>query len=77
MSSVTLEEAQSRLPELIANLTPGEELIITRDSEPVAKLTGQPTTSRPPRKLGTLKGTITYMAPDFDEPLDDFKEYME
>jgi len=28
------------------------------------------------RKLGTMPGLITYMAPDFDEPLDDFKDYM-
>ena len=29
------------------------------------------------RKIGALKGTLLYMSPDFDEPLDDFKEYME
>ena len=29
------------------------------------------------RRAGTLKGTVKYMAPDFDEPLDDFREYME
>lgn len=29
------------------------------------------------RKAGTLKGTVKYMAPDFDAPLDEFKEYME
>ena len=29
-----------------------------------------------PRKLGSLPGLIKYMAPDFDEPLEDFKEYM-
>jgi Protein of unknown function (DUF2281) len=29
------------------------------------------------RRAGTLKGTVKYMAPDFDAPLDDFKEYME
>ncbi len=31
----------------------------------------------PVRRAGTLKGTVEYMAPDFDAPLDDFKEYME
>jgi hypothetical protein len=31
----------------------------------------------PVRRAGSLKGTVTYMAPDFDAPLDDFKEYME
>lgn len=29
------------------------------------------------RKPGTLKGTVKYMAPDFDAPLEDFREYME
>lgn len=29
------------------------------------------------RRAGSLHGTVTYMAPDFDAPLDDFKEYME
>ena len=27
-------------------------------------------------QYGTLKSKITYMAPDFDEPLKDFAEYM-
>lgn len=30
-----------------------------------------------PRRPGGLKGTVKYMAPDFDAPLDDFQEYME
>jgi hypothetical protein len=30
-----------------------------------------------PRQSGTLRGTVRYMAPDFDAPLDDFKDYME
>ena len=33
---------------------------------------------RPPRPgPGAFKGVITYMAPDFDAPLEDMKEYME
>jgi hypothetical protein len=31
----------------------------------------------PVRRAGTLNGTVKYMAPDFDAPLDDFKEDME
>ena len=30
--------------------------------------------TRPP---GSLRGTVKYMAPDFDAPLEDFREYME
>jgi hypothetical protein len=29
------------------------------------------------RRPGTLKGTVKYMAHDFDAPLEDFREYME
>jgi Protein of unknown function (DUF2281) len=45
----------------------------------VAKLVGTPKTqSRPPRPgPGLCKGAIVYMAPDFDAPLEDMKEYME
>jgi prevent-host-death family protein len=76
MSTVTLEDAQARLGELIARLRPGEEVVITRDGKPVARLVGEVPPERPPRRLGTLKGTVLYMAPDFDAPLDEFKEYM-
>lgn len=32
--------------------------------------------AKPQRQLGALKGMLVYMADDFDEPLDCFKEYM-
>ena len=72
---VSLVEAQTKLPELVHSLAPGDELVITENDLPVAKLI--PVPAKAPRKLGTLKGTVLYMAPDFDAPLDDFKEYME
>ena len=77
MITVTLEEAQAHLPRLIERLAPGEEVIITRDHEPVARLVAAPPPSRQPRRLGTMKGTVLHLAPDFDAPLEDFKEYME
>ena len=77
MSTITLEEAQARLPELIAGLQPGEELFITRENLLVAKLIGQPKAAPARRQLGTLKGTVLSMAPDFDAPLEEFKDYME
>ncbi len=77
MYLVPLEEAQARLPELIAKLLPGEELLITEDEQPVAKLVRVPPPSRTPRVPGSAQGKILFMAEDFDAPLDDFKEYME
>ena len=75
MTFVPLAEAQANLPALIHGLAQGEELIITENDRPLARLVG----ATPPteRQLGTLKGTVLYMAPDFDAPLEDFKDYME
>ncbi len=76
-ANITVEEAQARLKELIGKLAPGEEIVITENQQPVARLVGE-RTSRPPRPApGLGKGSILYMAPDFDEPLEEFKEYME
>jgi antitoxin (DNA-binding transcriptional repressor) of toxin-antitoxin stability system len=76
MASVTVEEAQAQLAQLIEQLEPGEETIITCDHRPVARLVGEPKSPRKPRQPGTLKGSVLYMAPDFDAPLADFREYM-
>ena len=77
MSSLTVEEAQARLSELIHNLKPGDEVVITDDDRPVARLVPAEQRQQTPRRPGTLRGTVKYMAPDFDAPLDDFREYME
>lgn len=74
-ATITLEEAQAHLAELIAKLAPGEEVVITENQQPVARLL--PVKSKAQRKLGTMRGSIKYIAPDFDAPLDDFKEYMQ
>jgi prevent-host-death family protein len=75
MTTISLSDAQANLADLIHRLHPGEEVVITENEQPIARIV--PTTVPTERKLGTLKGTVLYMAPDFDEPLEDFKEYME
>lgn len=75
MSTITIEEAQAKLLELIDQLRPGEEVIITRDKQPVAKLVGQPLPVRKPRRPGSAKGKLIILAED-DEHLKDFKDYM-
>jgi antitoxin (DNA-binding transcriptional repressor) of toxin-antitoxin stability system len=74
MSSVTLGEAQAHLPELIGQLQPGEEMIITEQGQPLAKVKKAERTSWP-CKAGSAAGKIR-MAADFDAPLEDFEEYM-
>ena len=78
MSTITIQEAQSNLSQLIQQLANGDEIIITENEQPVARLLAiEKPTERKPRRLGTMKGTVLYIAPDFDAPLEDFREYME
>ena len=78
MASVTIQEAQSTLTELIHRLQTGDEVVITENDRPVALLVSAPQSPpKPPRRLGTMKGSVVSMAPDFDAPLEDFGEYAE
>ena len=76
MSSVTLEEAHAHLPELIEQLQPGEEITITNQGQPLAQVKKAERTSWP-SKAGCYRKAEFWMAPDFNAPLEDFKEYME
>ena len=76
MNSVTLEEAQARLPELIDHLSTGEELVITQNSRAIARLVAEEQPKRKPRKAGNCQGMLVIVADD-DEHLKDFAEYME
>jgi prevent-host-death family protein len=77
MAMVTIQEAQAKLPDLIHKLVPGEEVVITENNLPVAKLVSElpkPKPGlRPPPGLG--KGCITIVSDD-EEHLKDFAEYM-
>jgi antitoxin (DNA-binding transcriptional repressor) of toxin-antitoxin stability system len=70
MKTVTIEEAAGNLNSMIDKLAEVEGFTITHNDKPVARLLP----ALPPRKPGTLRGTVLYMAPDFDEPLEDFDE---
>jgi len=74
-ATITVEEAQAKLKELIHQLAPGEEVVITENQEPVAKLVGESPKKRQPRKAGNCIGMIRIVADD-DEHLEDFKDYM-
>ncbi len=76
MQQITLAEASQHLYDLVEAAINGEEVIITKDEKPVVKLTPvSQEKKRYPAKAGSAKGLIT-MSDDFDEPLEDFKDYM-
>ena len=76
MTTVTIEEAQARLPDLIDGLSAGEELLITRNAQPIARLTAEEKPKGKPRRAGSAKGILTILVED-EEHLKDFAEYME
>lgn len=64
-TTLAIEDIKVTLPELLDTLTPGDEVILTKNHLPVAKLvTEQP---KPPLKQrpgpGLGKGMITFIAP--------------
>ncbi|MDP8932939.1 MAG: type II toxin-antitoxin system prevent-host-death family antitoxin [Cyanobacteriota bacterium] len=77
MYQVDIIETKEKLLELIAAAIRGEEVAITQDNQPVVKLVGiaPANKKRWPSKAGSAKGMV-WMSEDFDEPLEEFKEYM-
>lgn len=74
--TLPLSAAQAKLADLVAGLSPGEELILTTAGEPVA-VVSRPSRTSWPCQPGSAKDRSFWMAPDFDAPLEDFAEYME
>jgi antitoxin (DNA-binding transcriptional repressor) of toxin-antitoxin stability system len=75
MPTVSIKEAEAKLAELIHQLKPGEEVVITENDQPVAKLIAEAPSARRPRQRGSAKGKLIVHAQD-EEHLEDFKEYM-
>lgn len=73
--TVSLTQAQADLAGLIRRLSPGEQLVITENDQPVARLTAEPPPPPKRREPGLWKGKLTILSDD-DEHLKDFEEYM-
>ena len=69
--TVSVDEAQESLQDLLAQALAGNEVIITEHGKPVARLVPVPVA--PPKKkrvAGLNRGTI-WTSEDFDQPLPD------
>ena len=56
----------THLSQLLAQVSAGEDVVIARGKQPVARIV--PFEPRPPRRPGSLKGKIT-LTPAFSDPL--------
>ena len=70
---VNIYEAKTRLSALLELVQAGEEIVIARAGEPIARLTPiRPATgSRSGVRFGGLKPARLKLAPDFHEPASD------
>jgi antitoxin (DNA-binding transcriptional repressor) of toxin-antitoxin stability system len=75
MKQVTVHEAKTHLSRLIQDVLRGEQVIIARGSVPLVQLVALPGLG-PRRVPGALAAPGFAMADDFDEPLDDMRDYM-
>lgn len=71
MEAVNIHEAKTRLSELLKRVEQGEELIIARAGEPVARLVPYRSHSGP-RRLGQFRGQAV-LAEGFDEVPEDIR----
>jgi antitoxin (DNA-binding transcriptional repressor) of toxin-antitoxin stability system len=85
MTSITLQEVQASLSDVVHRMAPGERITITENGRPVAELIvpwifpQRPPRPRPPvtgaPRAGSVPGLV--VPDDFKEPLEELKEYME
>lgn len=69
MESVNFDKAKARLSRLVDQAAAGEDVIVSRNGKPVARIT-QLAPPRPKVRFGVLAGKLR-IAADFDAPLPD------
>ena len=74
MQLIDVKEVQAQIFQIIEQASQGEEVIITKDEQPLVKLSSA-IGFKKQRQFGSAKGLIK-MADDFDEPLEEFRGYM-
>lgn len=70
-TTVTIQEAETRLPELLRRVTNGEQIIIAKAGKPIAMLS--PIGETPARRVPGNDAGQVEIGPDFDAPLSEMK----
>jgi prevent-host-death family protein len=73
MTEVGMHEAKTKLSQLVERAEAGEEIILTRNGKPVARLAAVAETNALAAVHGALRGRV-HIADDFDELPDDIAE---
>ena len=68
MISINIHEAKTQLSKYLAELKPGERIVICKRNVPIAELRALPSSNSKPRPIGRAKGTFT-VPKSFFEPL--------
>jgi len=69
METVNIDEAKTRLSQLVEKAASGEDVVVSRNGRPVARITRlEP--QQTPIRFGLLEGQVKIPA-DFDAPLSD------
>ncbi|MCZ8046479.1 MAG: type II toxin-antitoxin system prevent-host-death family antitoxin [Microcystis aeruginosa K13-05] len=74
MMQLTVDEAKNQLSELLKAASKGEQVIIQNNEGQDFQLISLPTTVKHPQ-YGSAKG-IVKMLDNFDDPIEEFEEYM-
>ncbi|MFH0823005.1 MAG: type II toxin-antitoxin system prevent-host-death family antitoxin [Pseudomonadota bacterium] len=74
MRHVDIQQAEEHFRELVELAAAGEEVIISKEDRPLARLTPIVERKRN-RRFGSAKGLIAFTE-DFNEPIEDIKAYM-
>ena len=72
--NVSYDDVKTKIADLIEAAMRGDKVVITKNGQQVVQLVPMKPVHRR-RKFGSAKGMII-IAKDFDEPLEDFREYM-
>ena len=75
METIDINQALPQIKKLLEIASTGEEIIITKNNQPMVKLGAPQAAPKRPPLFGSDKNIIS-ISDDFDEPLEDFKDYI-
>ena len=73
MAIVTIQQAKVHFAQLIQRALAGEEIIVAKGKNPVAKIVPIPAFKKE-RTLGGGKGIVKYISSDFDDSVEEFPD---